>query len=232
MDIDTYTLTSEQKTKIFEPMFEKFETEEILEYFKEALTRVPPAIFYKPASSSGKYHNSQQTGKYGQLIHIYMFFDILNMLLDLEYNRNKFNDPIERDLMRCIPVLHDMCKYNLFGTSKHTTSYHPLAARKRLIQLNNQKNFHHPLTEDQLQMLGEMCERHSGQWNTWKKYEYNFSWEEGNKTEIITGEMEKPQNDRDMLIHECDMLSSRNFLVYDLKDELRLIELFDKYVVW
>ena len=78
------SLTVEQKQKVFEPMFKYFETEEILEYFKEVVTKIPDAIFYKPASSSGKYHNSQQIGRYGQLIHIYMFSDILNMLLDLE----------------------------------------------------------------------------------------------------------------------------------------------------
>ena len=97
------TLTSQQKQNIFEPMFKHFETEEILEYFKEVVTKIPNGIFYKPASSSGKYHNSQQIGDYGQLIHIYMFSDILNMLLDLEYNKNKFPNPIldlENDLCR------------------------------------------------------------------------------------------------------------------------------------
>ena len=32
--------------------------------------------------------------------------------------------------------------------------------------------------------------------------------------------MEKPQNDRDILIHECDMLASRTFLTYVIPDEL------------
>lgn len=52
-------ITNEQKITVFEPMFEKFETEEILEYFKEMVTKIPDAIFYKPASSSGRYHNRQ-----------------------------------------------------------------------------------------------------------------------------------------------------------------------------
>lgn len=91
-------LTSNQKQNIFEPMFKNFETEEILEYFKEVVTKIPNGIFYKSASSSGKYHNSQQIGDYGQLIHIYMFSDILNMLLDLEYNNNKFSNPIENEV--------------------------------------------------------------------------------------------------------------------------------------
>ena len=220
-------MTPEQKIKVFEPMFDFFETEEILNYFKEAIVRIPSAIFYKPASSSGKYHNSQQIERYGQLIHIYMFFDILNILLDLEYNRNKFNDPIERDLMRCTPALHDMCKYNRFGTSKHTVGYHPWSARQRLIQLNGQKNINHPLTEDQLQKLGEMCERHSGQWNTYKYKEYDFE-DSVLKTYTRTGTMEKPQNDRDMLIHECDMLASRKFLTYVIPDEL--IKLFEENI--
>lgn len=225
------TITAQQKQKVFEPMFENFETEEILEYFKEVITKVPDAIFYKPASSSGKYHNSQQTGRYGQLIHIYMFSDILNMLLNLEYNKNKFSNPIERDLMRCTPVLHDICKYGMLGSRTHTTSKHPLMAKEKIIKINNQKNFIHPLNEEQLMMLCEMCERHSGEWNVWKDksvvYGADGYWG-GFHYETETGEMEKPQNDRDILIHECDMLASRTFLTYIIPDEL--IKLFKENI--
>ena len=225
------SLTVEQKQKVFEPMFKYFETEEILEYFKEVVTKIPDAIFYKPASSSGKYHNSQQIGKYGQLIHIYMFSDILNMFLNLEYNKHRFSNPIERDLMRCTPALHDMCKYGMVGSRTHTTSKHPLMAKEKLIEINNQKSFNHPLKEDQLKTLCEMCERHSGEWNIWKDktiiYGADGYWGEYHY-ETETGEMEKPQNDRDILIHECDMLASRTFLTYDIPDDL--IERFKKNI--
>ena len=215
------SLTAKQKQKVFEPMFKNFETEEILEYFKEIVTKIPNGIFYKPASSSGKYHNSQQIGEYGQLIHIYMFSDILNMLLNLEYNKNRFPNPIERDLMRCVPALHDMCKYGMVGSRKHTTSMHPIMAKDKLIIINNQKNFEHPLKEEYLKMLCEMCERHSGEWNTYKDTEfiYNDNGEYLYEKTIIK-EMEKPQNDRDILIHECDMLASRNYLTYVIPDDL------------
>lgn len=207
-------ITDGQKIVVFEPMFKKFETEEILEYFKEVITKIPDAIFYKPASSSGKYHNKQQIGNYGQLIHIYMFFDILNMFLDLEYNQNKYPDPIDRDLMRCVPALHDMCKYGIAGKMKHTTGEHPLLARQKLIQINQDKKTIHPLKELYLQVLCEMCERHSGQWNTFKMNSY--SWD----TTPKIGTMEKPEDDMDMLIHECDMLASRNWLTYEIPEDL------------
>ena len=58
-------ITNEQKVAVFEPMFEKFENGYILEFFKEIVQFIPDAIFYKPASSSGKYHNRQQVGDYG-----------------------------------------------------------------------------------------------------------------------------------------------------------------------
>ena len=221
-------LTSNQKQNIFEPMFKHFETEEILEYFKEAVTKIPDAIFYKPASSSGKYHNSQQIGDYGQLIHIYMFSDILNMLLNLEYNKNKFSNPIERDLMRCTPALHDMCKYGVLGSRTHTTSKHPLMAKEKLIKINNQKNFKHPLKKEYLEILCEMCERHSGEWNVWKDKQTSYGYWGDFSDEVTTGEMEKPQNDRDILIHECDMLASRTFLTYVIPDDL--IERFEKNI--
>ena len=207
-------LTDEQKITVFEPMFKKFETKEILEYFKEVIPKIPDAIFYKPASSSGKYHNKQQVGDYGQLIHIYMFFDILNMLLDLEYNQNKYQDPIERDLMRCVPALHDMCKYGVAGKRKHTTGEHPLLARQKLIQINQDEKTIHPLKETHLQVLCEMCERHSGQWNIFKTESYGWD-----RTPQVSA-MEKPQNDMDMLIHECDMLASRSWLTYEIPEDL------------
>lgn len=129
-------ITNEQKIAVFEPMFKKFENGYILEFFKEIVQFIPNAIFYKPASSSGKYHNKQQIGDYGQLIHIYMFFDILNMLLDLEYNREEFKSSITRDLMRCVPALHDMNKYGRYGMRTHTTSEHPIMAAKRIAEIN------------------------------------------------------------------------------------------------
>ena len=205
-------ITNEQKIAVFEPMFKKFENEYILEFFKEIVQFIPNAIFYKPASSSGKYHNKQQIGDYGQLIHIYMFFDILNMLLDLEYNRKKFDSSIQRDLMRCVPALHDMNKYGRYGMRTHTTSEHPIMAAKRIAEINQQKNFEHSLPEYQIQRLCEMCERHSGQWNEWTVREYDG--------EVRKGIMEKPQNDADMLIHECDMLASRSWLTYEIPEEL------------
>lgn len=206
------TITNEQKIAVFEPMFKKFENGYILEFFKEIVQFIPNAIFYKPASSSGKYHNKQQIGDYGQLIHIYMFFDILNMLLDLEYNHKKFDSSIQRDLMRCVPALHDMNKYGRYGMRKHTTSEHPIMSAKRISEINQQKNFKHSLPEYQIQRLYEMCERHSGQWNEWTVREYDG--------EVRKGIMEKPQNDADMLIHECDMLASRSWLTYEIPEEL------------
>lgn len=205
-------ITDEQKIAVFEPMFKKFETEEILKYFKEVVIKIPDAIFYKPASSSGKYHNKQQIGNYGQLIHIYMFFDILNMLLDLEYNQNKFPEPMDRDVMRCVPALHDMCKYGVAGKMKHTTGEHPLLAAECLKKINVQEDFNHKLGRVELEMLCQLCERHSGQWNEWTVREYGG--------EVHKGIMEKPQNDADMLIHECDMLASRSWLTYEVPEDL------------
>lgn len=57
-----------------------------------------------------------------------------------------------------------------------------------------------------------MCERHSGQWNEWAVREYDG--------EVRKGIMETPQNDADMLIHECDMLASKSWLTYEIPDDL------------
>ena len=136
------------------------------------------------------------------------------MLLDLEYNQNKFPEPIERDLMRCVPALHDMCKYGVAGKRKHTTGEHPLLAKQKLIEINEDTKTRHPLKEEDLQMLCEMCVRHSGQWNIFKTESYGWD-----RTPQVSA-MEKPQNDADMLIHECDMLASRSWLTYEIPEEL------------
>ena len=114
--------------------------------------------------------------------------------------------------MRCVPALHDMNKYGRYGMRTHTTSEHPIMAAKRIAEINQQKNFTHSLPEYQIQRLCEMCERHSGQWNEWTVREYDG--------EVHKGIMEKPQNDADMLIHECDMLASRSWLTYEIPEDL------------
>ena len=127
-------------------------------------------------------------------INFFSFPININNLKVNEYNQNKFPEPIERDLMRCVPALHDMCKYGVAGKRKHTTGEHPLLAKQKLVEINKNVKTLHPLKEENLQMLCGMCERHSGQWNIFKTESYGWD-----RTPQVSA-MEKPQNDADMLI--------------------------------
>lgn len=189
------------KRKIFELLTTNFETEQFKDYYLDMCEKIPDYIFTMPSSTSGKYHNATQCQPHGQLYHIFMFHSILEHLLRLEHNKERFQTPQERDCMRCVPAFHDAVKCGLNG-SKYTVSDHPLLAAKWVLSTNVE----HDIDIQWKHIIADMCEAHSGEWNTDRK---------GN---VI---MSKPRNEREFLIHECDILASRNDLDWIISDELK-----------
>ncbi len=201
-------MNKKQKIKIFAPLIKNFETEEVVEYFKDMIAEIPDYIFTMPSSTSGKYHNAAQCKRFGQIYHIYMFAIILNYRLGLKMNREKYNNPVIRDCMRCVPVLHDAIKCGWNG-SKYSVSEHPALAAE---WVRNTK-VKHMLDNELIEMIAGMCEAHSGEWNKDRK---------GN---VI---MPEPRNDMEFFIHECDYLASRVDLDLIIPDELtKILDDFD-----
>lgn len=192
-----------EKQNIFKPFLEQFETEQFKNYFMDMVELIPDYVFYMPASTSGKFHNATQCQKYGQLYHVYMFNSILNHRLRLKGNKEKFSSPEERDAMRCIPAFHDAIKCGT-GSSTYTVQDHPVLAKKWVLE----STVEHDIPMEYKNMIADMCESHSGEWN------------KSRSGKVI---MSEPRNDREFFIHECDILSSRCDLDYIIPADLRNI---------
>lgn len=191
----------EEKQKIFEPLSRNFETEEFRNYFMDMVAEIPDYIFTMPSSTSGKFHNATQCQTHGQIYHVYMFDAILNHRLRLKINKELYPTPEERDAMRCVPTFHDAVKCG-WNRSKYTVQDHPILAAKWVLVTKVE----HDIPKEYKQMIADMCETHSGEWN------------KNRSGQVI---MSEPRNPREFFIHECDILASRADLDYIIPDELK-----------
>lgn len=183
-------MTEEQKVAVFQPLLDKFETEEMRLYCSDMIQQIPDYIFEMPSSTSGKYHNATQCQPHGQIYHIVMFAEILNYRLALKCNQEKFKSATQRDAMRCVPIFHDAIKCGWNG-STFTVHDHPMLAGTWV----RDTNVEHDISDKIKDVIARMCERHSGEWTTSKK------------SQVVLPE---PENAMEVMIHECDILSSRN----------------------
>ena len=194
-------MNKQNKISIFRPLIETFETDMFKLYCEDMAAFIPDYIFTIPSSTSGKYHNKTQCETYGQIYHIWMMFSILNHRLRLKMNKEQYHTPEERDAMRCAVLFHDAIKCGWNG-SKYTVQDHPVLASKWVLETK----VDHDIPMNYKQMIADMCESHSGEWN------------KSRSGQII---MSEPRNHREFFIHECDILSSRADLDYIIPDELK-----------
>lgn len=187
-----------RKYNVFSLMYDKFETNEIREYFKDMVQEIPDYIFTMPSSTSGKHHNKTQCQIYGQIYHIYMFWEILNYRLDLKYNREKYDNPYIRDCMRCIPAFHDAIKCGFTG-SKYTVFEHPILAMEWVLNAYTD----HSIEQRYKNIIANLCASHSGEWCV-----KTYTNKNGSLKDVSM--LPEPKNDMEFFIHECDILSSRN----------------------
>lgn len=188
------------KRKILSIVKNRFETEQIKEYFLDMGEHIPDYFFTMPASTSGKFHNSKQCEDFGQLYHVFMFSSIMEHRLRLKGNKEKYNTPEIRDCMRCVPFFHDAVKCGWNG-SRHTVPDHPMLAA----QWVRDTIVEHDISAEYKEMIACMCEAHSGEWNT-------------NRSGKPI--MPEPRSDMEFFVHECDILSSRNDIDMILPKEL------------
>lgn len=198
-------MTDGQKIAVFQPLLDKFETEQMRLYCTDMIKQIPDYIFDMPSSTSGKYHNKTQCLPHGQIYHIIMFAEILNYRLVLKCNQEKFKSAFQRDAMRCVPIFHDAIKCGWEG-STYTVHEHPMLAgawvREAVVE--------HDIDEKAKEAIARMCERHSGEWTTSKK------------SKVVLPE---PENAMEIMIHECDLLSSRNNIDMSIPEYLN--DIFD-----
>ena len=180
------------KKAVFKELLDKFETEEIRLYCEDMIENIPDYIFIMPSSTSGKFHNVTQCQPHGQIYHIIMFGAIMNYRLALKCNKEKFNNPIHRDAMRCVPIFHDAVKCGWNG-SQYTVHDHPMLAGAWV----RETKVDYDIDDDIKEMIARMCERHSGEWTSSKR------------NKIVLPESE---TEAGIFCDECDILSSRSYI--------------------
>ena len=198
-------MTGEQKVAVFQPLLDKFETDEMRLYCQDMIKTIPDYIFIMPSSTSGKFHNATQCQQHGQIYHAIMFAEILNHILALKHNQEKFKSPQQRDAMRCVPIFHDALKCGTEGGS-WTVFEHPLLAGTWV----RETQVEHDIDDRAKEAIARMCERHSGEFTTSKKSK---------------AVLPEPENEMEKMIHMCDILSSRNNIDMPIPDYLR--DIFD-----
>lgn len=197
-------MTREEKIAVFQPYLDKFETEGMRLYCQDMIAEIPDYIFEIPSSTSGKYHNPIQCEPHGQVYHIIMFAEVMNYLLALKQNKEKFKSAAQRDAMRCTPFFHDALKCGTSG-SRFTVHEHPMLAGEWV----RKTKVEHDVDDKVKEAIARMCERHSGEWTT------------SSKSKVVLPE---PENEMERMVHMCDILSSRSNI--DMKPPEYLNDIF------
>ena len=183
-----------------------FETGEFKRYLADMVEEMPEYFFTMPSSTSGRHHNKTQCRPHGQLYHVFMFQSILEHRLRLKHNKELYPTPEERDAMRCVPLLHDAvkCGWGDEFETRWTKPEHPMLAKRFVLDTKVK----HDIPAEYKQMIADMCEAHSGEWN------------KDRSGRVI---MSEPRNEREFFIHECDILASREDLDWIISEELQEI---------
>jgi uncharacterized protein (DUF3820 family) len=90
--------------------------------------------------------------------------------------------------------------------SSFTVHDHPMLAG----QWVRETNVEHDIDDEIKEMIARMCERHSGEWTSTKR------------SKIVLPE---PETEMEILVHECDILSSRSDI--DMQSSTYLKGIFD-----
>lgn len=187
------------KVLVFKTLLNKFETEEMKDYCTDMIKEIPDYIFVIPSSTSLKYHNKTQCQPHGQILHMLMFGEVMNYILDLEYVKEKTNER-QRDCLRCTPIFHDAIKCGING-SQYTVHDHPLLAGEWI----RDTVVEHDIDKETKAYIARLCESHSGQWTS------------NRRSSTV---LPKPENDEQFLVHLCDYLSSRSNIDMTYSDEV------------
>ena len=187
------------KVDVFRSVLESFENESMRLYCIDMIKLMPDYNFTMPSSTTLKYHNATQCRPGGQSYHVIMVATIMNYILSLEYTKEKYPDPVQRDCLRIAAILHDAQKTEGGQYTAHT---HPLSAAEWIKATETD----HDIDARQKKYIARLIASHSGEWTTSKK-----------SNEVLP----KPVTDAQMLVHICDILGSRSNLDMIYTDDQR-----------
>lgn len=176
------------KSEIFKEILEQFETEDMKLFCIDLLEQRSDINYHIPSSTSMKYHNATQCQPGGQILHELMVSKVMNYLLGLEYLKNKYPKPRQRDCLRIAAIMHDCCKTN---GGQYTVHEHPNLGAEFVVNCSVE----HDVDIRLKQYIARLIQSHSGEWTTSSR----------SSTVLL-----KPETDDQFLVHLCDYLSSRS----------------------
>lgn len=193
------------KAAPFKKFLETFETEEMRDYCEDMIKLENDRLFSTPSSTSLKYHNATQCKPGGHMYHVLMACEVMNYILGLDYIKEKYPKPKQRDCFRIAICLHDGVKLG-WGDSKYTLHEHPQLAAE---WIENTK-VEHDIDPRLKKYCARLVASHSGQWTS------------SPRSSVV---LPKPENDERFLIHLCDYISSRSNLdmIYD-EETIKAVE--------
>ena len=179
----------------FKNRLNEIEDEDMKNLAVAIIKKFPEYIWKVPASSSGKYHPVQDAGDGGLIRHMACTAYIMNCLLAIDCNKNRFSST-ERDCMRIAALVHDGRKNGEkdCGCTKHE---HPLWMADAVLAMKDEFLY----LNKEIDLIAELISSHMGQWNT----------REGCVT------LPLPINEMQRLVHEADYLASRKPMTMDME---------------
>jgi len=138
----------------FEEELARIQDEEIRTLTKKCLNNAPPHFWYRPASSTGKYHAPEENEQGGLIIHTKRVCQIGEILIAALWI------PINADVIRCACILHDVCKYGEgYSASRYTLNNHPQLGAQYIRLIAGDK-----YNPDKVNAIANAVASHMGKW--------------------------------------------------------------------
>jgi putative nucleotidyltransferase with HDIG domain len=150
------------------------------------LLSLPDQLSELGASSSGKYHSTIENGPGGLFRHCRVVCGVIRTIAEAMGQ--------SLDSEKVAAIIHDLGKYGVDATQKHTIADHPIVGAQMFREYCSKKRLDDE-TKEKVVKICKMVECHSGRWNT-NKY--------------IPGlVMPTPVTMEQHILHWADMIASR-----------------------
>ena len=185
--------------KLFEREINLIVDEDLRMAVKSYMEEATPDYFWTDgASSSGKYHPQFAQGEGGLVRHtkaVVMFAEELLRMSSYAYMREEYKDYV---IAACI--LHDTCKYGMWGYDKSEYKNHANNAASRFEEWCYAEDYHPHY------LLLQAIRSHMGQWSTEKE--------------------DRPFTNIDRCVHMADYMASRSFIdIPSISEEWHEVEM-------
>ena len=192
-----------QENKYFRLMLDEIDTLQDIDNKRFAyalLSNVPDYFFSVPASSSGKYHPSNDLGNGGLVRHSISVARMLDHLLEPD-GYYDFDDE-QKELLKIAALFHDCMKSGTqeeYEKGKHTKFLHPLYAANFIMTTA----INYGYSYEKALLIYNAVISHMGQWNTSKQ--------EG-------GMLPVPKTPDQKVLHLADYLASRKDINFEFDE--------------